>query len=130
MSSLLLHRKEYPVITKNMVRQRLLSSHSHLAGKLGAGVLTGHSQVLSAYQCEGGLPLSNSEPQEPMSTHFPQSREPGLLYHCFKHRGKLLAAVHVTSWASHNTDDDCITLQIMADTRNSDASARTWRQRP
>ncbi|XP_053176941.1 T-box transcription factor TBX4 [Scomber japonicus] len=81
-----LQGKEYPVISKNMVRQRLLSSHSHLAGKLGAGVLTGHPQVLSSYQYETGVPLSNSDLQDPISNHFPQSRDPSLLYHCFKHR--------------------------------------------
>ncbi|AWO98449.1 putative T-box transcription factor TBX2 [Scophthalmus maximus] len=81
-----LQGKEYPVISKNMVRQRLISSHSHLAGKLGAGVLTGHPQVLSAYQHETGGPLSNSDPQDPITNHFSQSRDPSLLYHCFKHR--------------------------------------------
>ncbi|XP_071768518.1 T-box transcription factor TBX4 [Centroberyx gerrardi] len=81
-----LQGKEYPVISKNMVRQRLISSHSHLAGKLGAGVLTGHPQVLSSYQYETGGHLSNSDPQDPLSNHFPQTRDPGLLYHCFKHR--------------------------------------------
>ncbi|XP_068174308.1 T-box transcription factor TBX4 isoform X2 [Antennarius striatus] len=81
-----LQGKEYPAISKNMVRQRLISSHSHLAGKLGAGVLTGHSQVLSSYQYETGAPLTNSDSQESISNHFPQSREPSLLYHCFKHR--------------------------------------------
>lgn len=86
-----MYRKEYPVISKNIVRQRLISSHSHLAGKLGAGVLTGHPQVLSPYQYETGVPLSNSDPQDPTSNHFPQSRDPSLLYHCFKHRGKFLA---------------------------------------
>ncbi|KAM4628391.1 T-box transcription factor TBX4 [Polymixia lowei] len=81
-----LQGKDYPVISKSMVRQRLISSHSHLAGKLGAGVLTGHPQVLSSYQYETGVPLSNSDHQDPLSNHFPQSRDPSLLYHCFKHR--------------------------------------------
>ncbi|XP_075993776.1 T-box transcription factor TBX4 [Genypterus blacodes] len=81
-----LQGKEYPVISKNMVRQRLISSHSHLAGKLGAGVLTGHPQVLSSYQYEPGVPLANSDHQDPISNHFPQSRDPSRLYHCFKHR--------------------------------------------
>ncbi|XP_049432726.1 T-box transcription factor TBX4 isoform X2 [Epinephelus fuscoguttatus] len=81
-----LQGKEYPVISKNMVRQRLITSHSHLAGKLGAGVHTGHPQVLSSYQYENGVPLSNSDPQDLISNHFPQSRDPSLLYHCFKHR--------------------------------------------
>ncbi|KAM4567330.1 T-box transcription factor TBX4 [Odontesthes bonariensis] len=81
-----LQGKEYPVISKNLVRQRIISSHSHLAGKLRAGVFTGHPQVLSSYQYETGVPLSNSESQDPMSNHFPQSRDPSLMYHCFKHR--------------------------------------------
>lgn len=90
---LLLDRKEYPAISKNMVRQRLISSHSHLAGKLGAGVLTGHPQVLSSYPYETGVPLSGSDSQDPISNHFPQNRDPSLLYHCFKHRGMFSATV-------------------------------------
>ncbi|XP_056139695.1 T-box transcription factor TBX4 [Lampris incognitus] len=78
--------KDYPVISKNMVRQRLISSHSHLAGKLGADALTGHPQVISSYQYEAGIPLPNSDPQDSLSNHFPQRRDPSLLYHCFKHR--------------------------------------------
>uniref|UniRef100_A0A4W5MGX0 T-box transcription factor 4 n=1 Tax=Hucho hucho TaxID=62062 RepID=A0A4W5MGX0_9TELE len=85
-----LQGKDYPVISKNMVRQRLLSSHGHWTGKLGAGVhLSGHPQVLSHYQYEGGLSLGNSDHQEHISNPFPPSREPSLLYHCFKHRGGL-----------------------------------------
>lgn len=49
--------------------------------------MTGHPQVLSSYQYEAGLPLVNSDSQDPISNHFPPSRDPGLLYHCFKHRG-------------------------------------------
>lgn len=79
--------KEYPAISKNSVRQRLISSHNHLAGKL----MTAHPQVLSSYQYEAGLPLANSESQDPISNHFPPSRDPGLLYHCFKHRGMIPA---------------------------------------
>ncbi|KAG7480025.1 T-box transcription factor TBX4 [Solea senegalensis] len=81
-----LQGKEFPVISKNMVRQRLISSHSHLAGKLGAGVLTGHPQVLSSYQYDTGVPMSNADAQDSIANHFTQSRDPGLLYHCFKHR--------------------------------------------
>ncbi|CAG06505.1 unnamed protein product [Tetraodon nigroviridis] len=81
-----LQGKEYPGMSKNSVRQRLISSHSHLAGKLAGGVLTGHPQVLSSYQYEAGVPSANPDSQDPISSHFPPSRDPGLLYHCFKHR--------------------------------------------
>ncbi|KAK2831414.1 hypothetical protein Q7C36_016500 [Tachysurus vachellii] len=81
-----LQGKDYPVISKNMARQRLITSHTHLAGKLSAGVLSGHSQVHSHYQYDGGVALSSSEPQDPLSNPFPSGRESSLLYHCFKHR--------------------------------------------
>ncbi|KAL2096178.1 hypothetical protein ACEWY4_008326 [Coilia grayii] len=81
-----LQGKDYPVISKSMVRQRLISSHSNLAGKLGVGMLGGHPQVLSHYQYEGGVPMSGADGQDSLGNHFPSSREPGLLYHCFKHR--------------------------------------------
>uniref|UniRef100_A0A8C7XE90 T-box transcription factor 4 n=1 Tax=Oryzias sinensis TaxID=183150 RepID=A0A8C7XE90_9TELE len=78
--------KEYPIISKNMVRQKIISSQNHLTGKFRAGVLTGHPQVLSSYQYDTGTPFSKSGSQDPMSNNFPQSRDPSLMYHCFKHR--------------------------------------------
>ncbi|TSN39292.1 T-box transcription factor TBX4 [Bagarius yarrelli] len=79
-------QKDYPVISKNMARQRLITSHTHLASKLRAGVLSGHPQVQSHYQYDSGVTLSSSDPQEPLSNPFPSGRESSLLYHCFKHR--------------------------------------------
>ncbi|KAG9265461.1 T-box transcription factor TBX4 [Astyanax mexicanus] len=81
-----LQGKDYPVISKNMVRQRLISSHPHLSGKLSSGVLTGHPQVHSHYQYETGVPLPSSDPQEPLTSPFTSSRESSLIYHCFQHR--------------------------------------------
>lgn len=81
-------RKDYPVISKNMARQRLITPHTHLSGKLSAGVLNGHPQVHSHYQYDNGVTLSNSDPQEP----FPSGRESSLLYHCFKHRGTVFVS--------------------------------------
>lgn len=101
LSLLHLCSKEYPGISKNSVRQRLISSHSHLAGKLAGGVLTGHPQVLSPYQYEAGVPLANSDSQDPISNHFPPSRDPGLLYHCFKHRGMFSASPLFPFRANH-----------------------------
>lgn len=114
-----------------MVRQRLISSHGHLAGKLGTGVLTGHPQVLSSYQYETGVPLSNPDSQDPISTHFPQGRDPNLLYHCFKHRGMLCCLVIVQSHI-YNVTFNCDfalkkMLQTMADTWNLDVNGHTWR---
>lgn len=69
-----------------MVRQRMISSHGHLGTKLRGGVFPGHAQVLSSYQNETGIPLSNSGCSDALSPTFPQSKE-SLMYHCFKHRG-------------------------------------------
>ncbi|XP_015240489.1 PREDICTED: T-box transcription factor TBX4-like [Cyprinodon variegatus] len=78
--------KDYPVMSKSVVRQRIISSHGHLAGKLRTGVLTGHSQVLSSYPYDTGAPLTNLDSQDALSSPFPPSRDPGVVYHCFKHR--------------------------------------------
>ncbi|XP_048857509.1 T-box transcription factor TBX4 isoform X2 [Brienomyrus brachyistius] len=79
--------KDYhPVISKNMVRQRLVTSHAHLTGKLSAGLLPAHSQVLPHYQYESGVSLANPDPPETLTSPFPPGRDTGLLYHCFKHR--------------------------------------------
>ncbi|XP_035289572.1 T-box transcription factor TBX4 [Anguilla anguilla] len=81
-----LQGKDYPVVSKSMVRPRLVSSHRHLTGKLGTGVLSGHLQALPHYQYESAGPMPNSDSQEHPENRFSPGREPGLLYHCCKHR--------------------------------------------
>ncbi|XP_051521341.1 T-box transcription factor TBX4 isoform X1 [Myxocyprinus asiaticus] len=81
-----LQGKDYPMISKNMVRQRLISSHGHLSGKLGTGVLSSHPQVVSHYPYDSGVPLPDSDSQEALSNSLHSSRESSLIYHCFKHR--------------------------------------------
>lgn len=127
-------RKDYPAISKNVVRQRLMSTHGHLAGKLGGGVLAGHHQVLSSYQYETGVPLPNSDAQDPISNPFQPSRDPGLLYHCFKHRGNVpkpeLSAKANKQARPTSKDANANPLQIAAGTWSEDASDRVWRPRP
>ncbi|XP_076832923.1 T-box transcription factor TBX4 isoform X2 [Brachyhypopomus gauderio] len=79
-----LQGKDYPVISKNMVRQRFLSSHAHLPGKLGGGMLGCHAQP--HYPYESGVSLGSGDAQDTLPSPFPPSRDSGLLYHCFKHR--------------------------------------------
>ncbi|XP_061103974.1 T-box transcription factor TBX4 [Conger conger] len=76
-----LQGKDYPVVSKSMVRPRLVSSHRHLTGKL-----SGHLQALPHYQYEGVSPAPNTDSQEHPENRFSSGREPGLLYHCCKHR--------------------------------------------
>lgn len=108
-----------------------MSSQGHLSGKLGGGVLAGHPQVLSSYQYETGVPLSNLDAQDPISNHLQQSRDPGLLYHCFKHRGIVAIRIICTSKQTFlSTLKGYITLQIIPDTWSEDASGLVWRPRP
>lgn len=130
------------MISKNIVRQRIISSHSHLAGKLRAGVLTGHTQALSSYQYETVAHLPNSELQDPTSNNFPQSRDSSLMYHCFKHRGMFLVCIlqvmhniKITQKylflrgkkLNYDITADHVTLQIIPDTWSLDVSGHTWR---
>lgn len=85
-----LQSKEYPLISKSMGRQRLVSAHGQLAGRMGGGgTLSGTHQTLQQhYQCKSSthMQFSVSETEERPFTSLPVPRDSGLLYHCFKRR--------------------------------------------
>ncbi|RXM92366.1 T-box transcription factor TBX4 [Acipenser ruthenus] len=87
-----LQSKEYPVISKSMGRQRLVSAHGQLADRMGGGgALSGTHQTLQQhYQCKSSthMQFRASDPQERPFTSLPVPRDSGLLYHCFKRRGQ------------------------------------------
>ncbi|XP_030042057.1 T-box transcription factor TBX4 [Microcaecilia unicolor] len=84
-----LQSKEYPVISKSIMRQRLVSSHhGPLSGKGEANPLHGNHQALQHYQYENGphVQFGSSDAQDlPLNT-FAAQRESGLFYHCLKRR--------------------------------------------
>ncbi|XP_024909260.1 T-box transcription factor TBX5-A isoform X2 [Cynoglossus semilaevis] len=79
-----LQGKDYPVVPRSTVRQRLCSSGSPFSGK-GQGVMVSPEAVASPYSCENGL-KSSSSPQELMAappTHCtsPHPQPPPQLQH-------------------------------------------------
>ncbi|XP_011523797.1 T-box transcription factor TBX4 isoform X3 [Homo sapiens] len=82
-----LQSKEYPVISKSIMRQRLISPQ--LSATPDVGPLLGTHQALQHYQHENGAHSQLAEPQDlPLST-FPTQRDSSLFYHCLKRRGCL-----------------------------------------
>lgn len=82
--------KEYPVISKSIVRQRLVSTQ--LSSKPDVSPLHGAHQALQHYQYENGahMQFATAEPQDlPLNT-FPAQRDSSLFYHCLKRRGSSL----------------------------------------
>ncbi|EHH58029.1 hypothetical protein EGM_07792, partial [Macaca fascicularis] len=79
-----LQSKEYPVISKSIMRQRLISPQ--LSATPDVGPLLGTHQALQHYQHENGAHSQLAEPQDlPLST-FPAQRDSSLFYHCLKRR--------------------------------------------
>nr|XP_013817493.1 PREDICTED: T-box transcription factor TBX4 [Apteryx mantelli mantelli] len=83
-----LQSKEYPVISKSIMRQRLVSTHGQLAAKPDVNPLHGNHQTLQHYQYENGahMQFAASDTQDlPLNT-FTAQRDSGLFYHCLKRR--------------------------------------------
>ncbi|NXG98521.1 TBX4 factor, partial [Loxia leucoptera] len=83
-----LQSKEYPVISKSIMRQRLVSSHGQLSAKPDVNPLHGNHQSLQHYQYENGahMQFAASDTQDlPLNT-FTAQRDSGLFYHCLKRR--------------------------------------------
>uniref|UniRef100_A0A8C6VMI5 T-box transcription factor 4 n=1 Tax=Naja naja TaxID=35670 RepID=A0A8C6VMI5_NAJNA len=83
-----LQSKEYPVISKTIMRQRLVSTHGQLSAKSDLSPPHGSHQALHHYQYENGahMQFASSDTQDlPLNT-FPAQRESGLFYHCLKRR--------------------------------------------
>ncbi|XP_032176628.1 T-box transcription factor TBX4 isoform X1 [Mustela erminea] len=81
-----LQSKEYPVISKSIMRQRLVSTQ--LSAKPDVSPLHGAHQALQHYQYENGahMQFATAEPQDlPLNT-FPAQRDSSLFYHCLKRR--------------------------------------------
>ncbi|KAJ7308858.1 hypothetical protein JRQ81_008131 [Phrynocephalus forsythii] len=68
-----LQSKEYPVISKSIMRQRLVPTHGQLSGKSDVGSLHGNHQGLQHYQYENG-PTCSSPPRTPKTCPSTPSR--------------------------------------------------------
>lgn len=81
-----LSTKEYPVVPRSTVRQRVGSSQSPFSGEVqGMGT---PSTLSSQYtQCENGV-TSTSQDMLPQSGSYPLPHEHSQDYHCIKRKGK------------------------------------------
>ncbi|NWT81889.1 TBX5 factor, partial [Lanius ludovicianus] len=75
--------KEYPVVPRSTVRQKVSSNHSPFSGE--ARVLSASSNLGSQYQCENGV-SSTSQDLLPPANPYPISQEHGQIYHCTKRK--------------------------------------------
>ncbi|NWZ67188.1 TBX5 factor, partial [Acrocephalus arundinaceus] len=75
--------KEYPVVPRSTVRQKVSSNHSPFSGE--TRVLSASSNLGSQYQCENGV-SSTSQDLLPPANPYPISQEHGQIYHCTKRK--------------------------------------------
>ncbi|NXH19192.1 TBX5 factor, partial [Bucco capensis] len=75
--------KEYPVVPRSTVRQKVSSNHSPFSGE--TRVLSASSNLGSQYQCENGV-SSTSQDLLPPANPYPISQEHSQLYHCTKRK--------------------------------------------
>ncbi|XP_042742098.1 T-box transcription factor TBX5 [Lagopus leucura] len=75
--------KEYPVVPRSTVRQKVSSNHSPFSGE--TRVLSTSSNLGSQYQCENGV-SSTSQDLLPPANPYPISQEHSQIYHCTKRK--------------------------------------------
>ncbi|XP_019362163.1 PREDICTED: T-box transcription factor TBX5 [Gavialis gangeticus] len=75
--------KEYPVVPRSTVRQKVSSNHSPFSGE--TRVLSTSSNLSSQYQCENGV-SSTSQDLLPPANPYPISQEHSQIYHCTKRK--------------------------------------------
>lgn len=84
-SHLLSFSKEYPVVPRSTVRQKVASNHSPFSSEPRA--LSASSNLGSQYQCENGV-SGPSQDLLPPPNPYPLPQEHGQIYHCTKRKGE------------------------------------------
>lgn len=84
-SHLLSFSKEYPVVPRSTVRQKVASNHSPFSSEPRA--LSTSSNLGSQYQCENGV-SGPSQDLLPPPNPYPLPQEHGQIYHCTKRKGE------------------------------------------
>ncbi|NXK48498.1 TBX5 factor, partial [Chauna torquata] len=75
--------KEYPVVPRSTVRQKVSSNHSPFSGE--TRVLSASSNLGSQYQCENGVSSTSQDLLQPANP-YPISQEHSQIYHCTKRK--------------------------------------------
>lgn len=77
--------KEYPVVPRSTVRQKVASNHSPFSSESRA--LSTSSNLGSQYQCENGV-SGPSQDLLPPPNPYPLPQEHSQIYHCTKRKGE------------------------------------------
>ncbi|XP_038619767.1 T-box transcription factor TBX5 isoform X2 [Tachyglossus aculeatus] len=75
--------KEYPVVPRSTVRQKVASNHSPFSGE--SRVLSASSTLTPQYPCENGV-SSTAQDLLPTTNPYPLSQEHGPVFHCTKRK--------------------------------------------
>ncbi|XP_069475323.1 T-box transcription factor TBX5 isoform X2 [Ambystoma mexicanum] len=75
--------KEYPVVPRSTVRQKVVSNHSPFSTDTTRST---SSNLSSQYQCENGVSSTSQELLPPTNAYPSLTQEPGTIYHCTKRK--------------------------------------------
>ena len=94
---LLSFSKEYPVVPRSTVRQKVASNHSPFSSEPRA--LSASSNLGSQYQCENGV-SGPSQDLLPPPNPYPLPQEHSQIYHCTKRKGECDCTAHLDTFFS------------------------------
>lgn len=89
--------KEYPVVPRSTVRQKVASNHSPFSSEPRA--LSTSSNLGSQYQCENGV-SGPSQDLLPPPNPYPLPPEHGQIYHCTKRKGEWAPPARCASFST------------------------------
>ena len=89
--------KEYPVVPRSTVRQKVASNHSPFSSEPRA--LSASSNLGSQYQCENGV-SGPSQDLLPPPNPYPLPQEHSQIYHCTKRKGECDCPAHLATFFS------------------------------
>ncbi|XP_073486416.1 T-box transcription factor TBX5 [Aquarana catesbeiana] len=76
--------KEYPVVPRSTVRQKVSSNHSPFPAE--SRNISSSSNLSSQFQCENGVSSTSQDIMPPSNSYQPLPHEPGPIYHCTKRK--------------------------------------------
>lgn len=76
--------KEYPVVPRSTVRQKVVSTHSPFSAE---ATRSSSSNLSSQYQCENGVSSTSQDLLPTTNPYQPLAQEHGQIYHCTKRKG-------------------------------------------
>ncbi|CAI9589021.1 unnamed protein product [Staurois parvus] len=84
--------KEYPVVPRSTVRQKVSSNHSPFPSE--SRNISSSSNLSSQYQCENGVSSTSQDLMPPSNSYQSLPHEPGPIYHCTKRKASEESSEH------------------------------------